>query len=96
MSDTDACAVTMSDQLRLLSCSSMPLAKPTRMLLVSASERIALLEGVLAAARKLRVMTAEEMENGKPFWVVPCDSYEPLEAAIRRCDATTGEGGCQK
>jgi hypothetical protein len=44
--------------------------------------RIAVLETVAEAVKKLRVMTPEDMEHGKPFWVIPCDSYEPVRIAM--------------
>ncbi len=50
--------------------------------------RVERLEAVAEAATKLRVMTADEMETGKPFWVVPCDSYEPLKAAMAALDSS--------
>ena len=42
---------------------------------------IALLE-IARAATKLRAITPNEMQDGKPFWVIPCDSYEPLREAL--------------
>lgn len=40
------------------------------------------LREVVEAVKKLRVITPNEMESAKPFWVVPCDSYEPLRIAM--------------
>jgi hypothetical protein len=40
------------------------------------------LRAVVEAVKKLRVITSEEALDGRPFWVVPCDSYEPLKIAM--------------
>ncbi len=55
------------------------------------SEENAKLRAVVQAVKNLRVMTPDEMEHGKPFWVVPCDSYEPLRITMDELEAVDCE-----
>ena len=58
-----------------------PIEDALRTQLQAANERI---QRLITAAKALRVMNANEMENGKPFWVIPCESYEPLKTELEK------------
>lgn len=46
------------------------------------------LKTIVEAVKKLRVITPEEIDNNKPFWVIPCDSYKPLRIAMDELETT--------
>ena len=55
------------------------------------SEENAKLRSVVEAVKKLRVITPEEAVDGRPFWVIPCESYDPLRIAMDKLEGVEAE-----